>query len=103
MSEALLTIVNARVDPAHEAELVTGFENLMAASLPDGLMRTELLRGRDGSWRIETLWRDRAALEAVRTSPEPPAAMELFRRLGADHSHEVFVVESSHQPDTLDT
>jgi hypothetical protein len=98
MSGAVLTIVNATVDPAHEAELTTGFESLMSAPLPEGLMRTELLRGQNGNWRIETLWRDRAALEAVRTSSEPPAAMELFRRLGADHSHEVFVVESSHQP-----
>ncbi|HEX5772137.1 MAG TPA: antibiotic biosynthesis monooxygenase [Nocardioidaceae bacterium] len=103
MSGAVLTIVNARVDPAHEAELVTGFENLTATSLPDGLMRTELLRGQNGSWRIETLWRDRAALEAVRTGPEPPAATELFRRLGADHSHEVFVVESAHRPGAPDT
>ena len=64
--------------------------------MPDGLLRTELLRGQHGTWTVQSVWRDRAALEAVRTSPEPPAAMELFRRIGADHSHEVFSVEHVH-------
>ena len=54
-----------------------------ALSVPGGLVRTELLRGRDRQWRIQTLWRDRAALDAMRSAPEPPAAPNSFRRVGA--------------------
>ena len=95
MSDHILTTVTATVDPHRESELTTGFRTLTDGPVPDGLIRTELLRGQDGRWQIQTLWRDRAALEAVRVSPEPPAALELFRRVGADHSHEVFSVEHS--------
>jgi quinol monooxygenase YgiN len=93
MPGQILTTVTATVDAHRETELTTGFREITIRPLPDGLIRTELLRGQDGTWRIQSLWRDRAALEAVRTSPEPPAALELFRRVGADHSHEVFSVE----------
>jgi heme-degrading monooxygenase HmoA len=98
MSGQILTAVTATVDANRESELTSGFRKLTAAPMPDGLIRTELLRGQNGSWRIQTLWRDRAALEAVRASPEPPAALELFRSVGADHSHEVFSVEHAHHP-----
>jgi hypothetical protein len=46
----------------------------MGSALPDGLVRTELLRGQDGTWRIQSLWRDRAALTAAREASERPAA-----------------------------
>jgi hypothetical protein len=98
MSGQILTIVTATVDVDRESDLTAGFRKLTAGPMPDGLIRTELLRGQNGSWRIQTLWRDRAALEAVRASPEPPAALELFRDVGADHSHEVFWVEHAHDP-----
>jgi quinol monooxygenase YgiN len=96
MSAQIMTAVTATVDPHHESELVDGFRELTAGPMPDGLIRTELLRGPHGTWTVQSVWRDRAALEAVRTSPEPPAAMELFRRIGADHSHQVFSVEHVH-------
>jgi quinol monooxygenase YgiN len=96
MPEQILTTVTATVDPQRETELTTGFREITARALPDGLIRTELLRGRNGTWRIQSLWRDRAALEAVRNSAEPPAALELFSKVGADHSHEVFTVEHAH-------
>jgi hypothetical protein len=64
--------------------------------MPDGLLRAELLRGQHATWRIQSLWRDRDALMAARVSGEPPAALELFRRVGA-HTHEVFTVEASHE------
>lgn len=96
MPTSIMTSVNATVDPEHESELLAGFRDLTAGPMPEGLVRTELLRGQGGRWRVETVWRDRDALEAVRTSGEPPAALELFRRVGADHSHEVFFVESAY-------
>ena len=100
MAGEILTSVSVIVDANREAELTAGFRNLIARPLPDGLLRTELLRGQNGSWRIQTLWRDRAAVEAVRTGPEPPAALELFRSVGAQHSHEVFFVEYARHADS---
>lgn len=101
-SEPLLTVVTATVTASREPELVDGFRRLMADPLPDGVLRTELLRGRDGTWRVETLWRDRAALETVRTSGEPAAALDLFRSVGADHAHEVFFVVAGAYPGSPD-
>ncbi|MFJ3728917.1 hypothetical protein ACIPYQ_41070 [Streptomyces sp. NPDC090045] len=56
-------------------------------------MRTELLSGQDGRWRIQTLWRDRAALDAMRAAPDGPAALRLFREVGADPGLALFDVK----------
>lgn len=63
---------------------------------PDGLLRSELLRGQAGAWRIQTTWRDRDAPVAVRESGKPPAALVLLDQLGVEHSHAVFMVEQSY-------
>lgn len=96
MSQQILTSVSATVAPERESELITGFREITAAHVPDGLVRTELLRGQHGTWRIQSAWRDRQALEQVRTGGEPPAALELFHRVGAEHTHEVFTVVHVH-------
>ena len=95
MDEQILTSVSAEVDPSRDDELVDGFSALLGGALPDGLVRTELLRGQDGTWRIQSLWRDRAALMAAREAGERPAALVLFERVGAEHAHEVFTVVAS--------
>lgn len=92
MSRQILTEVTASVDPDREAELLDGFEKLLASPLPDGLLRTELLRGAERRWRIHSLWRDREALEAMRASGEPPAAPQLFKNVGADPSLQIVEV-----------
>lgn len=84
MAGEVLTEVSAFVEPGREQELVAGFERLVRGQVPDGLLRTELLRGSGNSWRIETLWRDGAALEAMRSSGQPPAAPQLFASVGAE-------------------
>jgi quinol monooxygenase YgiN len=83
MTGQVLTEVSAVVAPEREAALVAAFRELVAQPMPDGLVRTELLSGQDGRWRIQTLWRDRAALDAMRAAPDPPAAPRLFREVGA--------------------
>jgi hypothetical protein len=98
VGQRLITSVSAVVDPSRETELITGFRELVTGPAPEGLLRSELLRGQDGTWRIQSLWRDREGLLAARKSGEPPAALELFRRVGADHTHDVFTVEVSHEP-----
>ena len=98
MGQRILTDVSATVDPDRESELVAGFQELISGPVPDGLIRTELLRGADGRWRIQTVWRDRDALGAVRAAPEPPAALRLFHSVGADPSLQVYEVTLEHIP-----
>ncbi|NUQ32976.1 MAG: hypothetical protein HOP99_09220 [Dermatophilaceae bacterium] len=79
----ILTIVSADVDEGRAGDLVEGFEILLAGGLPDGLLETRLLGDGQGRWAIHSLWRDRAALDAMRASGEP-AAPALFRRFQAE-------------------
>jgi hypothetical protein len=95
--QRLITSVSAVVESARGSELMDGFRELIHGAMPEGLLRTEQLRGQDGTWRIQSLWRDRDALLAARDSREPLAALELFRRVGPDHTHEVFTMEVSHE------
>lgn len=80
----ILTIVSANLDEGQAQHLTAEFENLLAGGLPDGLLETRLLGDGQGHWAIHSLWRDRAALDAMRASPEPPAAPALFRRFAAE-------------------
>ena len=89
----IVTVVDAVVPADREAELIEGFRRMAAGSTPDGLVRTELLRGQEGRWRIQTTWRDREAVIALRARGEGPAAMRLLDAVGATHTHTVFTVE----------
>jgi hypothetical protein len=91
----VITAIDAHVDPELEADLLNGYRELFNGQQPDGMIGSMLLRGQGGAWRIQTTWRDFDALLAVHNSGRPPAALELLDRLGAEHSHTVFVVEQS--------
>jgi hypothetical protein len=94
MSSPVLTVVSATVsEDAHEP-LVAGFQKLIQGGFPDGLLRTELLQRPYGRWCIQTLWRDRAALDAMRAGSEPPAAPTLFRSVGSEPTLEIWDVVS---------
>src|SRR6266545_4995137 len=80
----ILTMVSADVDQSQAEELIAAYETLLADGLPDGLLETQLLGDGQGHWAIHSLWRDRAALDAMRAAPEPPAAPTLFRSFSAD-------------------
>jgi hypothetical protein len=80
----ILTMVTADVDEGRAEELVAAYRSLLAEGLPDGLLETQLLGDGQGRWAIHSLWRDRAALDAMRASAEPPAAPTLFRRFSAE-------------------
>jgi quinol monooxygenase YgiN len=80
----VLTIVSADVDQERADDLTAQFESLLRDGLPEGLLHTRLVGDGQGHWAIHSLWRDRAALDAMRTSPEPPAAPALFRRFAAE-------------------
>jgi heme-degrading monooxygenase HmoA len=90
----VMTEVRARVDPSLEQTLVAGFQAPLLEARPDGLLRTELLHVED-EWRIQTLWRDREALVAMRASTVEPAAPKLFRSVGADPQVTILEVRAS--------
>ena len=96
MGPMVLTEVSATVPDDRVTELADGFAELSGRPLPDGLQRTELLRGPDGEWRIQSLWRDQGALDAMRAQAQPPAAPQLFRQVGADPVLRIYVVHATH-------
>lgn len=96
MAGRILTEVSAVIDEQGGAALVDGFRALLSGPVPDGLLRTELLRGDHGQWRIQTLWRDRTALDAMRAAVDAPAAPQLFRSVGAEPTLTVLEVRAGH-------
>ncbi|WP_143094265.1 antibiotic biosynthesis monooxygenase family protein [Streptacidiphilus jiangxiensis] len=84
----MLAEANVRVPAGREADLIAAYHRLIAQPLPDGLLQTELLRGPDGRWRIQTLWQDRSFLNAMRERP----AHGLLHGLHADADFAVFEV-----------
>ncbi|GAA2246851.1 MULTISPECIES: hypothetical protein [Kitasatospora] len=92
MSGQVLSEVSAVVAVEREAELVDSYRELVAGPLPDGLIRTELLRGPGGRWRVQSLWRDLESLHAVRANPRLAAAPRLFVQVGSEPELTVFQV-----------
>jgi len=93
MSSPVVTTTDATIAADREVELLDGYRRMLQADQPDGMLRSELLRGQNGSWRIQTTWRDMVALQAVRNSGRPPAALALLDSVGAEHTHSWFIVE----------
>ena len=72
----VLTSVTLAVPPDRDGDVVAAYRDLTAdGPRPDGLLRSELLRGQGGRWLVQTLWRDRDAVLAARQSGAPPAAL----------------------------
>ncbi|TDO64145.1 hypothetical protein EV651_105369 [Kribbella sp. VKM Ac-2571] len=84
MAGEILTEVSATVEPGRTQELVDGYRKLADSPLPAGLLYSRLLRGDQNRWQIQTMWRDRGALDAMRAGSEPPAAPALFQSVGAE-------------------
>jgi heme-degrading monooxygenase HmoA len=92
----VLTVVSAAVNPEQEEHLAMAYQAVLDADVPDGILASALLRGDGNQWQIITLWRDRAALDAMsahmRVNPELPAAPRVFREVGAEPTLAVFDV-----------
>jgi quinol monooxygenase YgiN len=78
----IMTVVTAVVSPEAEADFLAGFREL-TAQLPPMLLQTFLLKGDGGEWRIVTQWRSREDLDEYRRAVDTPAAVKLFRDIGA--------------------
>ena len=92
----ILTSVALVVPVERQDEVVPAYRTLMAdGPRPEGLLRSELLRGQGGRWLIQTLWRDREAILSARNAGAKPAALLLAEQVGAEHSHDVLTVEET--------
>ena len=92
----LLTSVELLVPEDRDGDVVPAYRALVTDEpMPEGLLRSELLRGQDGRWLMQTLWRDRDAVMAARSSGAKPAALLLAEQLGAEHSHDVLTVAAT--------
>jgi hypothetical protein len=93
----IMTSVTATVPVEREAEFLSDYREMnIVGDKPDGLLRSELLRGHDGRWLIQTLWRDRDAFMAAREPGKTPPALALLERVGAEHAHELLSVEETY-------
>jgi hypothetical protein len=83
--QMVVTVLEARVPQAREAELQAAYRTAAQDPLPPGLVRSALLRAAIDPtlWRIETLWQSREALEAMRGSGTPRGVL-IFRAAGAE-------------------
>jgi quinol monooxygenase YgiN len=93
MGAVVVTVVDTTVDPSQETDLVEGFRALVAGGLPEGLIRSDLLRGQGGAWRIQSTWRDREAIAALRAAGTGHAAAQLLEGLGLVPAQAVFTLE----------
>jgi hypothetical protein len=55
MSGEIMTEVSAIVAGERADDVAAAFAELVQRPLPEGLLRTELLAGRDGEWKIQSL------------------------------------------------
>jgi hypothetical protein len=96
MSSEIMAEVSAVVPQVRADDVPVAFAELTQRPLPDGLLRTELLAGPDGEWKIQSVWRDQSALDAMRAGSEPPAAPALFRQLGAEPLLRIYELRRRH-------
>ena len=89
----LMTILEAHVPGDRWAELQQTYGDA-TAHLDEGITQTFLIQAVSDAtlWRIVTVWRDRAALEAMRKSGQIPRGVLIFRAAGAEPALTVFEV-----------
>jgi heme-degrading monooxygenase HmoA len=88
-----VTIVEAAVEGNREDDLRAAWDEVTAGVLPGGFIESSLLRTQDGTWRIVTVWESKDAVLAMRATGEPPAALVVFERAGAEPSVSMSTVE----------
>lgn len=81
----VLTVLEARIAPEREADLLAAYRAAADGPFPRGLVRSTLLRetADPSLWRIATLWDSPEALDAMRGTGTP-RGIQIFRAAGAD-------------------
>jgi hypothetical protein len=101
----VLTVLEARVPGDRASDLLRAFEETRASALPPFIVRSFLVRSVEDPdvWRIMTVFRSRADLEAMRASGQTPRAVEMFRAAGAEPAFSLFTVaDQLENPDPPD-
>ena len=91
----IVTILEANLEPGREPDLEAAYASAVSSGdRPQGLVRSELTRDAFDAqrWRIQTWWRSREELQAMRASGTPPAGILMFRAAGAEPKTSVFEV-----------
>jgi hypothetical protein len=90
----IITVVEGKVPASKSAEFEATYASLKREPVTPGQVKSSLLRnGKDLEiYRIETVWQDREALEKMRSSPQTPKALELFRKIGVSPNLEMYIV-----------
>jgi quinol monooxygenase YgiN len=90
----VMTILEAQVAPTRWDALRESYE--ARARLPESgaIAESFLVQSDDdpNTWRIVTIWRDREALNAMRSSGETPTGVLIFRDADAEPRLTVFTV-----------
>jgi quinol monooxygenase YgiN len=83
----VLTVLEAHVPQARQADLQSAYRSAVHDTVPPGLLRSSLLQATHDPtvWRIETLWESRQALDAMRGTGTP-RGVQIFRAAGAEPS-----------------
>jgi len=89
----VVTVLEARVASENIPLLESAFTSAVR-QLDPGIMETFLLSDtKDPAlWQIVTLWRDRQALDAMRSSGQTPRGMLIFREAKAEPSLSIRLV-----------
>ncbi len=88
----VITIVEGKVPVSKSKEFETAYESLKQGPFPPGWLRSSLLRNSDNpeTYRIETVWESREALEKMRSSTQTPKAIELFQKVKTSPRVEIY-------------
>ncbi len=94
-----LTVLEAHVEPDHEAALLAAYQAAGQETMPPGLVRSTLLRDVNDPtlWRIETVWESHEALEAMRRGGTP-RGLQIFLAAAAQPSLTIFDVAAELPP-----
>jgi hypothetical protein len=92
----VMSLVRGHVAGEALDEIRTRYAAGVSGDRPPGLEATWLLARSDGSVAVATIWRDRAAIDAMAATGEEPFARRLIREAGGTPTVEFFdVLEGS--------
>ncbi len=88
----IVTIVEGRIPISKTEEFEQNFILTKKEALPPGLITSSLLKNTKKleTYRIQTVWESREALEKMRSGTQTPKAIELFQDVGATPTLEVY-------------
>ena len=88
-----ITVVEGAVSAEMRKVLVDGYGSARGEALPEGLLRTMLIRAGEDEYQIITVWESQEALDRMRSMGKPKA-VELFEAAGVKPTVKVFEMVS---------